>query len=433
MPRSAHPVRSVLVAVLGLVATVLVPVGPAAASDVKIDPRLFGVHDSDFAGSWPTVPVGAIRLWDAGVTWRDIETSPGVYDFSHLDAIVRAANARNAEVTLVLGQTPDFYATRSPAGASMPGDTGAWTRYIQALVSHYSPANWGSRGIAAYQVWNEANVVNFWTGSPEQLRQLTRLAYSAVKGVDPGALVIGPSMATRLAGQIRWINAFYYPVSGQPAVWKSMDAIGLHLYPTDIKTPEQPIRTLGVVRAALRLRGVPSSKPIWNTEINYGARTGGQGAASPISVERQAAYVMRTFLLNAAAGIQRVHWYSFDLRYLPSGGTLGNTLLTDPGNGSTLTLAGRSFGLVRGWMVGGTMLGSGTTRPCAKDRAGTYTCVIKYRGGVRRVYWNPTKVVKVRTAKNATYAVGVYGQRRMIKGGSVQRVDYRPLMVRSRS
>jgi hypothetical protein len=119
--------------------------------------------------------------------------------------------------------------------------------------------------------------------------------------------------------------------------------------------------------------------------------------------------------------------------FLPGGGTLGNTMMTNPANGTSRTLAGKSFALVRGWMVGGTLVGAskGST-PCSASR-GTYTCVIKYKKSVKRVYWNPTKKVKVKAARNATFKVGVYGKRQKIKGGATVKVDYRPVMVRSRT
>lgn len=440
-PERIPSARSLLVALVAVVlTTTMLPASPAAAVKVKVDRRLFGVHDSNLSGdSWPAVRVGAVRLWDGGVSWRDIETSPGVYDFTKLDEIVRQANARNVEVTLVLGQTPDFYATSSSAATSMPNDLGAWERYVRALVTRYAPPNWGGvRGIGAYQVWNEVNVVNYWTGSPEQMRTLTRSAYGVIKSVDPGALVVGPSMGTRLSGQVRWIGGFYYPQAGKPAIWKSMDAIGLHLYPTDSKTPEHVMTTYNQVRKALAVRGVPAGKPVWNTEINYGAKTGSGlthgGSATPISAQKQAAFVIRTFMLQAARGIKRVHWYAWDMRNLGSGGPIANTLLTDPNDGTTVTLAGKAFALVQGWMVGGTLVGATRSAlPCAKDRLGTYTCVIKYSGGFKRVYWNPNKRVRITTVKSATQLVRGDGTTSRIRGGSKQYVGFLPVMVRSRA
>ena len=53
------------------------------------------------------------------MTWRDIETSPGVYDWSRLDAYVQAAQQHDVEVTLVLAMTPSFY---GPASTLPPTD-----------------------------------------------------------------------------------------------------------------------------------------------------------------------------------------------------------------------------------------------------------------------------------------------------------------------
>ena len=428
----SRPLVSAVAAVAaGLLAVTVLPATPAAALSMKVDRRLFGLHDTDpTSASFPAITAGSLRLWDAGVRWADIETAPGVYDFARLDDIVRAAKARNVELTLVLGQTPTFHGS---APTAMPTDMTAWTSYVRALATRYAAANWGYRGIAAYQIWNEANVKSYWTGTPVQMAELTRAAYGTIKTVDRGALVVGPAFAARIAEQTRGIGFFYYIRLGGVPIWQSLDAISLNLYPLaryadgSLGTPEKSMSILASTRVQLQLRGVPASKPIWNTEINYGLATGGTGGSSSITAERQAAYVLRTYLLNAANGIKRVHWYAWDRP------DLGNTKLAVPGAG-TPSLAGKAFGLAQAWMVGGTLRGaSKTAKPCTKDRAGTYTCVITYPGGVRRVYWNPTKKVTVTTAKTATFVVGVYGKRTAIKGGSRKTVDYRPLMVRSKS
>ena len=96
-------------------------------------------------------------------------------------------------------------------------------------------------------------------------------------------------------------------------------------------------------------------------------------------------------------------------------------------------LAGRAFGLAQNWLLKGTLVGaSKTAQPCAKNSAGTYTCVIKYSGGFKRVYWNPTKRVTVIAAKGATYKVGIYGVRKGVKSRAKVTVDYRPVLVRSK-
>jgi hypothetical protein len=441
MRLARRTVRTLLAAVVaGTLAVVLVPAAPAGAKSYTVDKRFFGVHDND-PTSWPAVSPGSVRLWDAGVTWREIETSPGVYNFAKLDAQVRAANARGAEVTLVLGMTPDFYAPAGGGRTSNPVDPASFTNYVRAVVTRYSPANWGGvRGIAAYQVWNEANVTSFWTGTPLQMAQLTKATWNTVKSVDKGALVVGPAFAARIAEQIRGIQRFAFARVDGVAAWRFTDVISLNLYPLDkygttLGTPEKSMSLLAQARKLLGFGGLPPTKPIWNTEINYGMRTGAFGgtAAVPISAQRQAAYVLRTYLLNAANGVKRVDWYSYDLGRLSSGGTLGNTLLSDPANRSTPTLAGKAFVLAQNWLLKGTLVGpSKSALPCAKDRVGTYTCVIKYGGGYKRVYWNPTKKATVVAARGATFKVGVYGVRSKVKKGARVVIDYRPVMVRSR-
>ena len=428
------PVKLLAAVVAAVLAAVLLPASPAAAAKVKVDKRFFGVHDSGL-GSLSRAGTGSIRLWDTGTLWRDIEVAPGVYNWTRLDQIVTAAQARNVEVTLVLGMTPSFYASVPTA---MPNDPAAFYRYVTAVVQRYRSWN-GKRGIHAYQVWNEANVTNFWTGTTLQMAQLTKATRNAVKAADSGAIVVSPAFAARIGEQIRGITKFAFArVDGVPA-WKFADVLSLNLYPlpkygTQVGTPEYSMQLLARARKILGYGGVPKSKPIWNTEINYGMQTGSLGGtrAATISAERQAAYVIRTYLLNAARGVKRVHWYSYNMGYLASGGTLGNTLLTKPSDGTTLTLAGKAFGLVQQWMKG-TLVGPSTsTQPCTVDSRGTYTCVVKYGQGVRRVYWNPTKRVKVKVAKSATFLQGVYGVKKSVKGGSTIGVDYRPVMVRSK-
>ena len=142
---------------------------------------------------------------------------------------------------------------------------------------------------------------------------------------------------------------------------------------------------------------------------------------------------MRTYLLNAANGVKRVYWYAYDMGNLPAGGTLGNTLLTDPAHraAGTLTPAGRAFQRISTWMAG-TLVGTPTKAPCAADKKGTYTCKVQYKKGVGRIYWNPLKRVKVKLVASATSKVTELGAVSRAKGGHKLTVDYRPVLVKSK-
>ena len=120
----------------------------------------------------------------------------------------------------------------------------------------------GKRGIHAYQVWNEANVVNFWTGTTLQMAQLTKATRNAVKAQDKDAIVVGPAFAARIGEQIRGITRFAFArVNGVPA-WKFADVISLNLYPlpkygTKLGTPEYSMTLLARRAQAARLRRSP--------------------------------------------------------------------------------------------------------------------------------------------------------------------------------
>lgn len=361
------------------------PAPPAAvpAPVYSIAPTFFGVHDASPTGvnGWPQTTIGSIRLWDAGVTWREIEKTPGKFDFTRLDAIIRQANLKRAQTLIVLGQTPRFYASKvrssdvyGPGAASMPANLNAWKRYVAAVASR--PGVKGN-GSVQFQVWNEANVAEFWSGTPAQMALLTSVTRSALGG---SRFLVAPALVTRNSAQRTWMDLFYASKVNKRPVADYVNAVSLHLYPLPNGRPEDSISILALDKKILAKYRV--TKPIWNTEVNYGLA--GRPAA-PLTASLQAGNVARTYLLNAAAGIARTYWYAWG----PI--ALANTRTTT-GNGYSLTMAGKAYGVTRSWLVDSTIRG------CVTSAQGTYTCTITYRGGVRRVFWNPTRSVSVAVA-----------------------------------
>ena len=292
----------------------------------------------------------------------------------------------------------------------------------------------GSRGIAAYEVWNEGNVPTFWTGTPAQLARLTRIVWRTRRQVDPGATVVGPSFAARLSSQRQWLFDYTSQrVAGKP-VWRYYDATALSLYPKAtygdrIGGPEDAMAVLARARRRLAAAGAPKSQPIWGTEVNYGVTSDGS-AARPVSERRQVANVIRTYLLGAAGGLKRMFWYRYDWG-LVRGGTLGNTLLATPGAYGQITPAGDAVITAESWMKG-RLVGRHGQPPCHQDAKGTFRCVIKHAGGVRTILWNPKHRVRVpmpRGADQVQDARGVSSADR--RRQSTLAVSYLPVMVSS--
>jgi hypothetical protein len=409
-------VRAVLALGLAVVlgGALLPPTAAEAASGRHVGRSFFGVHDSQPV-SWPAAPVGAVRLWDSGVSWRDIETATGVYDFARLDAQIDAARSHHATVLLVLGQTPRLH-SRHPGlwgsygrgAASMPTKS-SWMRYVRTVVRRYAGRH------VDYQVWNEANVAGYWNGSARQMAKLTRWTSRVVAHYDRRARVVAPALATRLTGQRRWLRTFYATRVGDRPVAAYVDVVSLNLYPLPKQGPEKSMTLLDASRTMLTRLGV--HKPIWNTEINYGLLGG--GTARNITRAKEAAFVARTLLLNADRNVKRMFWYAWDLQHL------ANTQLTFA-NGTTQTRAGVAYEVVRGWLLGTR------THGCARDRRGTWTCELRSAQGTKRIYWNPSRRITLHTVHSARLAVDLHGRRTRLHGGEALDVGRAPVMVRSK-
>ncbi|WP_309649883.1 hypothetical protein [Nocardioides sp.] len=322
-------------------------------------------------GLTPAAAVGALRLWDSGTSWRELETAPGQFTWDALDTAVAAAESVDARPLLVLGQTPAFHAlgpapesAYGPGAAAMP-DLGAWRRYVTEVAQRY-----GDR--IDYQVWNEANVVGYWAGTTKQMAELTVSASRSIRQVVPQATVVAPAFALRLSSQQRYFDEFWSWQSRGIDLASAVDAAAVHLYPPAEDPPETQVSLFELAGDVLDEHGV--DVPVWNTEINFGLLGGPTPPAIP--AERQRAFLMRTYLLNAGLGVQRVYWYRWDLQ------PIANTLLTEP-DLSTPTLAGRAFSTIREWL-------DGTRVSACESSAGTWTCTARTGVGTRTFWWKPT-------------------------------------------
>ena len=314
--------------------------------------------------------MGALRLWDSGTSWLHVETSPGQFSWQSLDTAVATAQAAGARPLLVLGQTPTFHASRPGqeaayglGAASMP-DLGAWRRYVAAVVGRY-----GDR--IDYQVWNEANIVGYWSGTPGQMARLTLAASRVIRDVEPDATLVAPAFALRLPSQQRYFDSFWSLQARGIDVAGAVDAVAVHLYPPAEDPPEAQVGLLGDAREILAREGV--DLPVWNTEINFGLLGGPEPPTIP--AERQRAFLMRTYLLNAGLGVERVYWYSWNI------GRIANTYVTEE-DLTTETLAGASFDTVRSWL-------DGVDIGACEESDGVWECAATKDGETRTFWWKP--------------------------------------------
>jgi len=295
-------------------ATVLLLVAilyPDGLRDIELRPlprtitsRFFGmhVHRAVEGTAWPAVPFGSWRLWDAHVTWADIEPGQRTWNWTRLDAYVALAQAHDVEILLTLGMTPQWASSQPnlqadtglgyPQGAQAPPvRLEDWTDYVRTVALRY-------RGrIRYYEIWNEPNQSAFYRGSPQQMAELSKAAYGVLKAVDSANVVVSPSANCDEAGRL-WLSRFLAAGGATFA-----DVIGGHFYVMP-RGPEAMVQEIEQVQSLLR--SFHLHKPLWNTEAGW-------GPPSTFSSEsEEAAFVVRTLLLNAAAGVERVYWYAWD-------------------------------------------------------------------------------------------------------------------------
>lgn len=328
------------------------PYRPAAPDDaslpqagIVVSRALFGNHPISGAPQW----AGTVRLWDTATSWNAIERTPGQYDWRALDGAVAQAEANKQSVLLVLGGTPSWAAVGPAPGAEFAGpgssmpmrDATDFERYVGAVVDRY-----GNR-IDAYQIWNEANIEQFWRGTPQLMADLTARAYDAIKRRNPQATVVAASTGSR------WIKGFerFYPeyLNALSAYNWPFDAYGVHLYPLASGSPRDRAYLLGMFRNTLHVANAPG-KPIWETEINYGVTNPGLGdSARQIPTDQIAGYVSRTYLDSLRFGIERTYWYAWTPEYRLLGIQMWSGLPAEA-----------SYGAVAEWVVGARFSGCQT-------------------------------------------------------------------------
>jgi hypothetical protein len=356
--------RSRYLAVLALALTI----GSKAATSSDIQPptasipaTYFGMHmhHLDKETPWPNVPIPEWRIWDAHVTWPDLEPHKGDWHFAKLDSYINMAQQHGTGVLLTLGQSPAWASARPPEPTAEPANMDDWRNYVKTVVERYKGR------IQAYEVWNEPNLPPFWSGTTDQMIALTKEASQIIHSVDPAALVVSPS-ATATYGT-PWLEEFLKKGAAQ-----YVDVIGYHFYVTP-KPPEDLIPFIQKVRQIMTANGA-GRKPLWNTE------TGWLEPSHFDSDEAAAGVLARSYILAWAAGVERYYWYAWDNRKV--------ALKTTREDNSTSTSAGQAFAVIQQWLVGAAIVS------CSQSPDQTWTCQLNRGGKKEWVVWNPAGEIK---------------------------------------
>ena len=339
--------------------------GPVPASYVGLH-----IHRAGAGTAWPSVPFAGWRLWDAHVSWPWLEPSRGVWRWESLDRLLELAGEHHVEVLLPLGLSPTWASARPaepsaygrPGFAAEPADLADWRHYVETVVSRHAGR------VHLYEIWNEPNLPDFYSGDVAGMLQLCRAAYAIVKRVDPTARVISPS-ATGAAG-VAWLDRFL--AAGGAGCF---DVVGFHLY-VGHSAPEAIVPLVARVQDVMRAHGV-GDRPLWNTESGWYVQRarpapGGKQRASALSETDAGATVARALVLARAVGVERFYWYSWDNE--------DTGLADDDGHPRA---PARALAEVQAWLVGAELQG------CRRAPGGAWTCGLSRGDRAQWIVWNP--------------------------------------------
>lgn len=306
------------------------------------------VPNGDRLTPWPTVKFGSWRLWDAYVAWPNLEPEKGQWKFTTLDKYVAMANLAKVDVLLPLGLSPAWATARpgeassyKPGNAAEPRNLEDWRNYVRTVATRYKGR------VHAYEIWNEPNLKGFYSGSPETMVKMARIAYETLKAIDPDIIVVSPSV-TGEGRHTGWLDDYLAKGGGQYS-----DVIGYHFY-VPKSAPEAMLPVIRLVQQIVRKHG-QGNKPLWNTETGWRiankTMTGRIGAAGAdwreLYDEQAAAYVARALILGWASSVSRFYWYAWDNHDMG---------LIDASDKS-LKPAGAAFAKTREWMLGAIFSG----------------------------------------------------------------------------
>ena len=316
----------------------------------------FGMSVKSIDQNVPPMAFGTTRSWDAepNLAWAEINTAPGVYDFSGLDNFIQLNQTRNADMIYTFGRTPQWASsqpttsgTYGPGQCAPPADMAVWDAYVTAIVTH------AAGRIKYWEIWNEPSSPGFYCGDMPTLVTMAAHAWKIIKKIDPTALVLSPPMTDTL-GPV-WAGDFLY-LGGAAYV----DVISFHGYSSF--QAEDINAIVASYRFVMAANGV-ANKPLWDTESSWA----GNGNLGTPAMATQVGYIAKSYVLHYSLGVSRFVWYAYD------GGTTWGGLQNANG---TPSLAATAYTETEKWLEGASL-----SSPCALGINLVWNCGFVRSGG----------------------------------------------------
>ena len=306
--------------------TAVSPISAQSAIDTR-----FGAVESFWApGEAAELGVGWERIL---FYWNEIQPNgPDDWNTLHVhEEWLAEANAQGRTVVGLLKNTPNWatdgeFASGVPRGLYLPVDDpgNLWANYARRVAFYYS-----ARGVHNWIIWNEPDIApdvygHEFSGSMADYYQLLKVAYVAIKQVDPNAKV-------HLGGMTywhdpSWLGRFLQMVAADPDAADNnyyFDIISLHIY----FRPETIPQIVGNAFAVQQQVGIPL-KAVWINETNARPSSDPEWPVTvqsfELDLEQQAWYIVQAYALGFYSGAGRIAVYKLiDINIAPGNESWG--------------------------------------------------------------------------------------------------------------
>lgn len=225
--------------------------------------------------------------------WSLCEPEPGQWQWEKFDRTVQACRENHI---LILGLLDYWSPWVEPLSEkSYKG----FANYVKQVVSRYKPNGTFARenawkdgyGIRQWEIWNEP--ATFWFGTAEQFGRLLKIASQAAKEADPTCKVFFANCDQKFDSNV-------LEVAGK----ESFDGVAPHYY-CPPRSPEEGHvdRQMQGTVEFFRDRGV--QVPLWITEMGWPTDN------TLAKQQLQAYFLVRSYVLASASGMDKVFWYNF--------------------------------------------------------------------------------------------------------------------------
>lgn len=281
---------------LALAALLVLMAGTPLACQISLSPTVpeavgLNIHFTrPRPGEMRMLAASGVRWVRMDFNWRQIEKSPGLYDFSEYDALLSGLDPYQIRPVFILAYSNPLY----DGDLSPHTDAGrqAFANWVAASVRHFR-----GRGIV-WEMYNEPNWATFWRPRPnvDDYIKLALAVGEAIQQNAPGETYVGPATAV--------IDPPFVEACLKAGLLNYWSAVSVHPYrQADPETAAADFRNLRLMIARYAPKG--KRTPIVSGEWGYSS------AWPYMNEQKQGEMLAREWLTDVSNSIPLSIWYDW--------------------------------------------------------------------------------------------------------------------------